>query len=92
MVAVRWETPEMVRTRASVVAKGAAAWAGCIDVEDGGIQEVGVGQHLGNQQAMVVGAKVTGQCLTQSGDLAAQPAAGQLDQGLGIGLSGQQRI
>jgi hypothetical protein len=47
---------------------------------------------VGDQQSVVVGAEVPGQRLAQGRDLAAQPAAGQIGQGFGIGLPGQQRV
>jgi len=51
-----------------------------------------VGEHLGDQQAVMADAESAGQGFAQGGDLGAQPAAGQLGERVGVVLPGQQRL
>jgi hypothetical protein len=57
---------------------------------DGRLQEVDVGQVLGEEEALVV-AHVRLEGLLQLRELLAQEAAGQLGQGRRVGLPGDQR-
>jgi hypothetical protein len=62
-----------------------------IDFDDRGLQEVDVGEHLGDQHPVVLEAEPVGQRLPQGGDLRSQPALRQLGQHGRVLLAGQQR-
>jgi len=55
-----------------------------------GIQRVHPGQHLGQQQGVLVGDQPSERLLQQR-QLGAHPSTGQLRQDLGVALSGDQR-
>jgi len=61
-----------------------------VKVGDVGAGLVDPGEHLGQQERVVV-AEPTGERLLQVGDLAAHPAPGELGEHLGVALPGDQR-
>jgi hypothetical protein len=63
-----------------------------VEFGDGGVEEVDVRQHLGDQQAVMSDAEAAGQGLAQGGDLRAEPATGQLGQRVRVVLPHQQRL
>ena len=63
-----------------------------VELGDGGVEEVDVGEHLRDQQTVVSCPESAGQGLAQGGDLRAQPAAGQLGQRVRVVLPGEKRL
>jgi hypothetical protein len=55
-----------------------------------GVQRVHPGQHLGEQEGVLVG-EAPGERLRQWAEFGAQPGLGQLREDLGVALSSQQR-
>jgi hypothetical protein len=61
-----------------------------VELGDVGVEGVDPGEHLGQQEPVVVG-EVPGERLLQPVDLGAHPAAGQLCEHLRVVLAGDQR-
>ena len=83
----------MVSSSASSGENGAITWSTPRrERGDGLVQVVDVGQHLRDQQPVMVGANRPSRASRSAGSLAAQPALGQLGQHLRVVGAGHQRV
>jgi hypothetical protein len=89
--ASRRPTPGIVMIKSNMLVCARSSTSTCWEVSAiRGLEEVDMGEHLRDQQAVVLKAEAMSQRLAQRRDLGAQPAFGQLGQHRRIVLSGQQ--
>jgi hypothetical protein len=92
MIAVRTETGDGAHPLQHGVKRCCRRVEARVQLGDGSFEEVDVGQHLGDQQSVVLGAESAGQGLPQCRDLAAQPTPRQLGQDVGVVLPSQKGL